>query len=138
MSSVPVHAAGRVPTVPLPVLDLESVPQPRMDLLLQEVPGTTWGAGDTGMVYGDFLEDEARSSHLLACPPRSGDVCGPGTSFSAFGFLSFLIITFNFSANLIANINSNSNANNNNNNNNNNDNNNNNINMNMNTGRRLR
>ena len=69
--------------------------------------------------------------------PRSGGTCGPGSSFSAFGFLSFLLITFNFSANIIANVNSNSNANNNNNNNNNNDNNNNNINMNMNMGRRL-
>merc|ERR1712222_153678 len=39
------------------------------------------------------------------------------------GFLSFLLITFNFSANIIANVNS--------------DNNNNNINMNMNMGRRL-
>merc|ERR1712032_1286979 len=65
--------------------------------------------------------------------PRSGETCGPGSSFSAFGFLSFLLITFNFSANIIANVNSNSNANNNNNNNNNNDNNN----MNMNMGRRL-
>merc|ERR1711879_1033845 len=65
---------------------------------------------------------------------RSGGTCGPGSSFSAFGFLSFLLITFNFSANIIASVNSNSNANNNNNNN---DNNNNNINMNMNMGRRL-
>merc|ERR1712083_426391 len=55
--------------------------------------------------------------------PRSGETCGPGSSFSAFGFLSFLLITFNFSANIIANVNSNSN--------------NNNINMNMNMGRRL-
>merc|ERR1712037_585037 len=74
------------------------------------------------------------TSHIFfhapaSAEPRSGGTCGPGSSFSAFGFLSFLLITFNFSANIIAN--------NNNNNNNNNDNNNNNINMNMNMGRRL-
>merc|ERR1712037_1039396 len=79
------------------------------------------------------------TSHIFfhapaSAEPRSGGTCGPGSSFSAFGFLSFLLITFNFSANIIANVNSNSNANNNNNNN---DNNNNNINMNMNMGRRL-
>merc|ERR1712037_260243 len=63
------------------------------------------------------------TSHIFfhapaSAEPRSGGTCGPGSSFSAFGFLSFLLITFNFSAN-------------------NNDNNNNNINMNMNMGRRL-
>ena len=52
---------------------------------------------------------------------------------SAFGFLSFLMITFNFAVNVISNNNNNSNANNNNNNNNENNNNNLNNNMNMNT-----
>ena len=52
--------------------------------------------------------------------------------FSAFGFLSFLMIAFNLSVNIISNNNNNSNANNNNNNNNNNNDNNNNNNMNMN------
>merc|ERR1711892_77375 len=60
---------------------------------------------------------------------RSGGTCGPGSSFSAFGFLSFLMITFNLVVNITANVNSNSNANQNSNNNN--------MNMNMNTGRRL-
>merc|ERR1712183_447605 len=63
------------------------------------------------------------------------EVCGAGSSFSAFGFLSFLMITFNLAVNIVANVNSNSNSNSNNNNQNNNNNNNNNINMNMNTGR---
>ena len=53
-------------------------------------------------------------------------------NFSAFGFLSFLMIAFNLSVNIISNNNNNSNANNNNNNNNNNNDNNNNNNMNMN------
>ena len=61
---------------------------------------------------------------------ESREICAPGSSFSAFGFLSFLMITFNlgqmrimrsektffdlflFSAvNIVANVNSNSNSN---------------------------
>ena len=53
--------------------------------------------------------------------------CGGGQEFSAFGFISFLLIMMNFSANVVNNMNANSNDNNNNNNNNNDNNNNNNL-----------
>ena len=55
-----------------------------------------------------------------------GVTCAPGQEFSAFGFISFLLIGINLSANIINNLNANSNDNNNNNNNNNDNNNNNN------------
>ena len=58
------------------------------------------------------------SEDILESTFEARDTCGPGSSFSAFGFLSFLMIGFNLAVNLIANVNSNSNANNNNNNNN--------------------
>merc|ERR1712018_539762 len=48
-----------------------------------------------------------------------GVTCAPGQEFSAFGFISFLLIGINLSANIINNLNANSNDNNNNNNNNN-------------------
>jgi len=56
--------------------------------------------------------------------------CPPGQEFSAFGFISFMLIGINLFGNIINNLNSNSNDNNNNNNNNNDNNNNNNLNMN--------
>jgi hypothetical protein len=70
-----------------------------------------------------MLTFEGRSKKKKKAKPP----CPPGQDFSAFGFISFLMIGINLSANVISNLNANSNANENNNNNNNDNNNNNNL-----------